>query len=316
MPLVQVKKTSRTGFTLIELLVVIAIIAVLIALLLPAVQQAREAARRSQCKNNLKQVALALHNYHETHSVFPFGGAREGSAWSAMILPQIEMGNVYNAINSWGEGSGDIKNWGNSAGTNIEAKTRACETVMQVFRCPSAAIPTNLDERGIGGGYRIARRVPASYIANAFGTGGDLDDDAGSALNVWNSSDGIFAFEKSRQFRDVTDGLSNTVMLGEVLPNLARTSTTVDEPVWPNGIQDHWYVGGDDYDDICDLSEMMGSTGVIINSLAETAYGSQHEGGTHVALGDGSVRFISENINSATWSYLGSRADGNAIGEF
>lgn len=310
------KKASRSGFTLIELLVVIAIIAVLIALLLPAVQQARESARRTSCRNNLKQLALALHNYHDTHSVTPFGGAREGSAWSAMILPQIEMSNLYNSITTWGEGSGDAKNWGNSSGTNVQAKTVACETLIAAFRCPSAAIPEHLDERGIGGGYRIARRVPSCYIANAWGTGGNLDDDGSGALAAWTNSDGIFAFERSRQFRDVTDGLSNTVMLGEVLPVLTNTSTTVDERVWPNGILDHWYIGGDDYDDICDLSEMMGSTGVQMKKNFETAYGSQHPGGVHVALADGSVRFVSENIDLTVWSYLGSRADGTPVGDF
>jgi prepilin-type N-terminal cleavage/methylation domain-containing protein/prepilin-type processing-associated H-X9-DG protein len=310
------KKAGRSGFTLIELLVVIAIIAVLIALLLPAVQQARESARRTSCRNNLKQLALALHNYHDTHSVLPFGGAREGSAWSAMLLPQIEQGNLYSSITTWGEGSGDAKNWGNSSGTNTQAKTVACETMIAAFRCPSAAIPEHLDERGVGGGYRIANRVPACYIANAWGTGGNMDDDSGSALATWSNSDGIFAFEQSRRFRDVTDGTSNTVMLGEVLPILTNTSKTVDEPVWPNGILDHWYIGGDDYDDISDLSEMMGSTGVQMKKNFEAAYGSQHPGGVHVALADGSVRFVSENIDLNVWSYLGSRADGTPVGDF
>ncbi|MBA4031664.1 MAG: prepilin-type cleavage/methylation domain-containing protein [Planctomyces sp.] len=309
---------KRNGFTLIELLVVIAIIAILIALLLPAVQQAREAARRSQCKNNLKQLGLALHNYHDIHNVLPYGGTYEGAMWSAMILPQIDQSSLYNSIKSWGEGSG-AANWGNSAGTATNDKTVACGVLIPVFRCPSASIPEHLDEKGIGGGYRIQGRVPVTYLANAWGSGGDRNDDttaAPTAEATWQASDGMFAFNIPRRFRDATDGLSNVVMIGEALPVLTNTSTTTDEPVWPNGIKDHWAIGGDDYDDKCDLSEAMGSTGVRINTTFETAYGSAHTGGTHIVLGDGSVRFVSENIDNTLWADLGSRNDGRVLGEF
>jgi prepilin-type N-terminal cleavage/methylation domain-containing protein len=119
---------TRSGFTLIELLVVIAIMSRLFSLLLPAVQQAREAARRVQCKNNLKQIGVALHNYHDAHGKFPPGFIRDhGSAWSAMILPELDQSPLYNTI-SWGS------KW--SSGDN-EA---ACGTVVSVFRCPSAPI--------------------------------------------------------------------------------------------------------------------------------------------------------------------------------
>jgi len=143
----------KRGFTLIELLVVIAIIAILIALLLPAVQQAREAARRTQCKNNLKQLGLAMHNYHDTTNVFPFGFDARETLWSAMILPQIEQTNLYNTL-VWQEGT--IGNWNYAGGPN----TKACATVVEAFRCPS--MPLNpRDNESIPG------RVPVSYRASA-----------------------------------------------------------------------------------------------------------------------------------------------------
>ena len=116
----------KRGFTLIELLVVIAIIAILIALLLPAVQQAREAARRTQCKNNLKQLGIAMHNYHDTVNVFPWGFDERETLWTAMILPQIEQANLYNTLIWQESGPG---NWDAVGSPN----TKACSTIIQGF---------------------------------------------------------------------------------------------------------------------------------------------------------------------------------------
>ena len=127
MELFDMKRLKR-GFTLIELLVVIAIIAILIALLLPAVQQAREAARRTQCKNNLKQLGIALHNYHDTFGVFPYGFDAREALWTVMILPQIEQGNLYATI-IWQEGGAG--NWDADGSPN----EIACGTVLEAFRC-------------------------------------------------------------------------------------------------------------------------------------------------------------------------------------
>ena len=148
----------RRGFTLIELLVVIAIIAVLIALLLPAVQQAREAARRTQCKNNLKQLGLAMHNYHDTHGVFPFGWDERETGWQAMILPQLELSALYGTL-IWAEsGLGD---WNAVGSPNLTA----CEKMIPAFRCPSMAVPGHIDNESIPGRSPVSYRGVASSIA-------------------------------------------------------------------------------------------------------------------------------------------------------
>ena len=152
----------KRGFTLIELLVVIAIIAILVALLLPAVQQAREAARRTQCKNNLKQIGLALHNYHDTVNVFPWGFDERETLWTAMILPQIEQQNLYATLIWQENGPG---NWNEPGSPN----TAACATIIPAFRCPSMPLDPR-DNEGITG------RVPVSYrgVAGALIASDDL----------------------------------------------------------------------------------------------------------------------------------------------
>ncbi len=154
-------RQARFGFTLIELLVVIAIIAMLIALLLPAIQQAREAARRSQCQNNMKQLGLAVHNYMAAHSAAPFGWDRHGTAWSAMLLPYLDQQPLYDTLNFTESGPG---NWDSGS-----ANTKATETIISVFRCPSLPIKDQFDYNG------ITNRVAASYRGNS-GTESTSDD--------------------------------------------------------------------------------------------------------------------------------------------
>jgi prepilin-type N-terminal cleavage/methylation domain-containing protein len=145
----------RSGLTLLELLVVIAIIGLLVALLLPAVQQAREAGRRTACQNNLKQIGLALHNYHDLHRSFPFGFNDREWLWSAMILPQIEHSALFATLVVQESGPG---NW-DSGGAN-EA---ACCTLIPLYRCPSMAVPEHLDDNPSGS--LMEGRVPISYRA-------------------------------------------------------------------------------------------------------------------------------------------------------
>lgn len=319
----MIARKNSHGFTLIELLVVIAIIAVLIALLLPAVQQAREAARRSQCKNNFKQVGLAIHNYHDTHGAFPLhlhaGGNRAGCtwpwgtasknavyrfSWSAGILPYMDMANLYQQFD-FSSGLGDPPNI-DANGSNLHTTGATVPT----FLCPS-------DPQGEE---RCAR---GSAITNSPGGRDDLgrtnmvgivDSDQWQCSRTnqgWARMDGngIFQNITKTSFRDVTDGLSNTIMVGEATGGQRGTNECITWGVMNladtgNGINGSFSTPGGkkDWKANPDLND---------NGLA-----SFHTGGCHVLLGDGSVRFLNENLSDATFRNLGARNDGNVLGEF
>ena len=311
--------TRQQGFTLIELLVVIAIIAVLIALLLPAVQQAREAARRSSCRNNIKNIALALHNYHETTRVFPFGFDERETMWHAMILPQIEQAPLYNTL-IWAEnGTG---NWDADS-----ANETACETLLEVFRCPSMAVPEHDDNQGMDG------RVPVSYraVSSSNAASDDISTIPASvtpkiALEMQTGLDGMFFGCSSIKIRDVLDGTSNTVMIGESFtdPTFVKDGQGMD--YWQMGSPQTggWDcipgdLGGTEY------SEGLGSCQSPINSrrnptiagvLMEMSFGSYHIGGAMFGMADGSVRFLSENMSMKVYQGLGSIKGGEIPGEF
>ena len=203
-------RSRRHGFTLIELLVVIAIIAVLIALLLPAVQAAREAARRSQCVNNLKQIGLALHNYHDVNGSFPMGSgqctvglnsfsSKQGMSAHAAMLPQLEQTPLYNSINfSWGVDE--------NADPPRAIQATVLATQVRAFQCPS-------DPNG-GGSYKASN----NYFASV-GTTTNLVKNAGGAAppaamqNL--QTTGFFAYQQSYGLRDATDGTSNTIAFAE-----------------------------------------------------------------------------------------------------
>lgn len=305
------------GFTLIELLVVIAIIAVLVALLLPAVQQAREAARRSSCRNNLKNLGVAMMSYEETHRVFPFGFDARETMWHAMILPQIEQIQLYDTLIWQESGPG---NWNEPGSPN----TLAAGTPISVFLCPSAAVPTQLTNES------IPNRAVASYRACA---GSNIYSDdastippgvpAGARALEQTGLNGMFWGCSSVKMRDITDGSSNTIMIGEsyVDPTYVKDSQGMD--YWTIGCPQSggWDVGGTGG---TEYSEGLGSTGPKLNSrldasvngvLMEMSFGSWHVGGASFALADGSVKFISENINLTTYQALGSRDGGEVIGE-
>jgi prepilin-type N-terminal cleavage/methylation domain-containing protein/prepilin-type processing-associated H-X9-DG protein len=318
-------KQKRHGFTLIELLVVIAIIAILIALLVPAVQKVREAAARSQCQNNLKQIGLALHASHDAKKVLPQGIWGEpnttgllrqpGSAWSVHILPYIEQTPLFDSI-TFDQESVFNANWavaGGGAGTpgsRTALNIIACQTFLPVLRCPAFEGPRNMKDWGYEN-WPVDNRVPATYIANASGTR-TTDTSAGNCAVDWANENGIFFYLSKIKLTGITDGTSNTILVGETLPDVTPGTGALESAAGARA--DHWYFGGDDIDDGYDFSEHLGSTGVPINSLLEVAYGSRHPSGANFVFADGSVRFIGTSVSPATFTALGTRASNDVPG--
>ena len=309
----------RRAFTLIELLVVIAIIAVLIALLLPAVQQAREAARRSQCKNNLKQIGIGLHNYHDTHGVLPPGtiwtttvntGPRTGG-YTIHILPNIDQANIYNLINF--NVSGILWFSGNNA--------TATAASVPMLLCPSD---------GLGGTHAIdasQRWFKSNYpgVFSGYSTGDIISATASSDSTKL----AIFGMNRAARIRDITDGTSNTVMVAEYL-----TGATSDEYrgfAWSDqspGNQVYFaQTPNSTVADVCyDINPAswctndaklnlpaVGNTSVAAQTAASR---SRHTGGVHVLLSDGAARFVSNSINLAVWQSLATIRGGEVVGEF
>lgn len=314
----------RTGFTLVELLVVIAIIGVLIALLLPAVQQAREAARRMSCTNNMKQMGLALHNYHDTHLVFPPGllhpnpAAVTGSVattfpyslwangygWGKFILPYMEQNAIHDALAS-------VPVW-----TVTEA-----QIVITAYQCPSDPSPDlnqfyypdfYLARGGLPDDQRLAK---SNYVANH-----------GTALarpSGGNFGNGASGLHSRFQFRDFTDGTSNTIYLAE-RDGVRKSSLTSTSPaggaIWIGAPK--ITIGGSFAHNHCAFpGSATDATTRPINArsgmvLSQDVASSQHVGGVNVTLVDGSVHFLSENVSWESVSALAKRADGQVIGEW
>jgi len=336
------RKLHNRAFTLVELLVVIAIIGILVALLLPAIQAAREAARRSQCQNNLKQLGLASQMYHDTAKFFPVGGASgEGSMWSYYILPYIEEGNAFARMNVE-EGSGGNFQWAHQGPytrqqvendpnyTNI----LLCETVFPVFRCPSAGLPEHQFSMSTNsGGWIVMERSPASYLGSA--TGLIVDQNVRDSKKVkMGSLDGVLFANSRIGIKHIIDGTSKTILIGEAVHNAVSVDSlgTKQEAALGN-LKDHWALGSDDIDGnggptaARDLSECLGSTAVPINyqnqflgvegcaglssedcQKMQLAFGSVHPGGMQLGLCDGSVDFMSEGVDEIVWRDLATRA--------
>jgi prepilin-type N-terminal cleavage/methylation domain-containing protein/prepilin-type processing-associated H-X9-DG protein len=351
----------RRGFTLIELLVVIAIIGVLIALLLPAVQAAREAARRAQCVNNLKQIGIALHNYHDLYGVFSPANANAGTnriSWRGLILPYMEGNNTYNSIN-----------FSRNMRVDPAHGYTAYISVSSVWLCPSDSHrdgvympwlqnPAGLNPNGITGNPPIDPStgkqmtvVPISDYAGSFGDnyvigplqtpqgpwetpynsnpapgqprigwngywGTNRGGANGTTVNGGGSLRGFFDYEGQQAgLNSTTDGSSNTILVGEILPykmaDMAfwdltgqQAGTTVpinfDSNRIPAGTTD------------CPASFGSGTFGCRFH-YAYKGFKSEHPGGCNFLFVDGSVHFLKQSINLVTYCALGSRNGGEVI---
>ncbi len=364
-----IRKCSR-GFTLIELLVVIAIIAILIALLLPAVQQAREAARRTQCKNNLKQFGLAMHNYHDVYNRFPLpaimfsnaggsgggiGGMMTSNVWSLAILPFIEQANVYSAYNL------NFSAW-------EPANAVAGRTKLAAYMCPSTprsgggityTIPTALTA---GAGlstvaltltdagacdYISTNRVRPDFLnivynVSTYTTANTSQMDGWAMGFMGNRNAPIAEPGSGGRMSDQTDGTSNTMIIGELAgrntlyrkggraiapasgTDEAAFQTMLSGGAWVDPFNGNWELTGRPYDGgngtqpngPCAVNCSNAKTNPRRALQDAAGLYSWHTGGAQILLGDGSVRFISENISGINFASLISRGGGEVLGEF
>jgi prepilin-type N-terminal cleavage/methylation domain-containing protein len=335
-------RLRKRGFTLIELLVVIAIIAILIALLLPAVQQAREAARRTQCKNNLKQIGLALHNYHDVFRVFPTGvvpevGGRRGASWLTRILPYIDQAGAYNQMTfddtDWTMQSSRInRNWAVTNSLRVE-----------MLNCPSSTMPTTRSQGTNPPTQALGAPTTIRYqLVNYVGISGSYN--RGSDLNCCPSPTAWTAYARSNYngviisadnlmrkpiaVKDITDGTTNTFCVGEQSSYWKPPGSTNQDKRACNHDGGPWSCGaGGSTDWWLNVTTVR----YAINSnrgpfpagygheqpwYRHTIVRSTHEGGAHLLMSDGAVRFFSENLNFALMTRLCDREDDVPLGEF
>ncbi|MCR9197975.1 MAG: DUF1559 domain-containing protein [Planctomycetaceae bacterium] len=336
------KARSPRGFTLIELLVVIAIIAILIALLLPAVQQAREAARRTQCRNNLKQFGLAFHNYHDVANVFPYASTfSDGpdandrgetylrsagrSCWFRLLLPYLEQSALHAALDgSHGANHESSGNRALIAGRFFEVASCPSNPLAGTGRTVSNGLFVDVSVPAQGGMYRPSggpcrndagnldcQQNPDSATPGGFNF---CSRNLGGTEGGWrrphrNSSAtrGVFARGVSRtRIRDITDGTSNTIMLGE-----AKAHYNPYGSVWAQNVPASMFHVRINSSFLKAVEE----TGSVSWARA-SGYSSYHTGGAQFLLADGSVRFLAESIDYQTYCHLGDRMDGVPLGEF
>jgi prepilin-type processing-associated H-X9-DG protein len=328
--------------------VVIAIIAVLIGLLLPAVQKVREAAARMSCQNNLKQLGLALHNYHDANSTLPPGDQLtnvppkyvhwygDGHAWPAYLLPYIEQGNVYKLIDFSQNGY---------CYYNRMVNCQAVDATPPTFTCPSSNISKTYDNNADQDPDRTVNYGKLGIIEYVGIRGSDRAGNVPPGLVV--SFGGTFINDKAFGFKDITDGTSNTMFLGESSGTgpymVSHGGIGYNATPWDmGGIRDYLSPSSNDYEYFLRTvafpnngpyffyADYPGTPWVaydprrdpnnpnipVVNTMSRQSLRSMHPGGINILLGDGSVRFISDSINLATLKNLADRADGNVLGDF
>jgi prepilin-type N-terminal cleavage/methylation domain-containing protein/prepilin-type processing-associated H-X9-DG protein len=323
----------KRGFTLVELLVVIAIIGILVGLLLPAVQAAREAARRMQCSNNLKQLGLAMHNHHDTFKKLPPMTA-SGCCWGTWLLPTmpfIEQQNMYNLYQNYG-GSDTVSSGFPAASTATASPYPRYggapnTTNITQKRLPSFSCPSDKFNAPIG-------NITSHNYAVMTGNGNSGNAGAGPAplptgyiLRVGMFPPGILehvtpvtsppvkANNKSK-FGDVSDGLSNTVMITEVLQGTGTDLRGFSWWVGGAGVSSFYTPNTKTPDRLfqnCTTDPTINLPCVVDAAFPLNAARSRHTGGINAAMGDGSVRFVSDGIDSFVWMWSGSAADGNVV---
>lgn len=288
----------RSAFTLIELLVVIAVIAILIALLLPAVQQAREAARRAQCSNNLKQIGLAFHNYHDAFNRFPLSSIDSALGRSSVfvaILPHMDQGNIYQQYDF---------SLGNSDPANLAAVSQR----IPAYLCPSAPFRRPIPIPGCDAN----NRAPGTYAVctgsgDPYGTYSSGNPNNGAIVNVGSGSTGL---------RDLTDGASNTLLSGESAWNysdyLFTSGACAGQVRWgftywssPYPLATAFTTRGP-----FNPRQMSGDANRLSN------FRSEHAGVVNMLMTDGSVRFLTENLDHGLLDALATRSGGESVGSF
>ncbi|WP_373653143.1 DUF1559 domain-containing protein [Schlesneria sp. DSM 10557] len=350
---IRPKDLRKRGFTLIELLVVIAIIAVLIALLLPAVQQAREAARRTQCKNNLKQLGLGFHNYESTYGTFPYGyrynldvaTMRIGySSCFVSLLPYIDQAPLYNSMfqNSPGfnEASGSPYNY---PAAEVTANLNAIRTPLPAMLCPSSPVqkidnyslpagaagnPTALSFTAARGDYSIPTGVlsgPFANIAYAGNPGGNREGALPPAGAVVNGSAVLQSIGSGDgKIQNITDGTSNTFLLVERTGGATVYRKYQPHPddvplgpsnggAWGDALIGEHWINGALFDGNATSG---GPCAINCTNSRGGGFHSYHIGGVQGLMADGSVRFVNENIAASTLAALITRKKGEIVGEF